>query len=201
MVMGKIKFEWTIPNILSLIRLVLIPVFAVLYLKSDTQPVLVYWALGALLVSGLTDLFDGMIARRFNQISVSGKLLDPLADKLTQITVLICVTIQHNELLPLAVICLIKEMLQVIGGWILLFKKDIIRGSRWFGKFSTALFYAVMLAIVFWKTMPHAVLITLIILVAVSMLFSFFSYMVVFFRLKNGTTTKEKQIVNKENLA
>lgn len=199
--MGKIKFEWTIPNILSLVRLALIPVFAVLYLKSDTIPVLVYWALCVLLFSGLTDLFDGMIARRFNQISESGKLLDPIADKLTQITVLICVTVQHSELLPLAVICLIKETLQVIGGWILLSKKDIIRGSRWFGKISTVLFYTVMLAIVFWETMPRAVLITLIILVAVSMLFSFFSYMAVFFKLKNGTDTKEKQIVNKENLA
>ena len=199
--MGKIKFEWTIPNMLSLIRLVLIPVFAVLYLKSDTVPVLVYWSLGVLLLSGLTDLFDGMIARHFNQISESGKLLDPIADKLTQITVLICVTVQYNELFPLVVICLIKETLQVIGGWILLSKKDIIRGSQWFGKFSTALFYTVMLAIVLWKNMPHVVLITLIILVALSMLFSFFSYMAVFFKLKNGTNAKEKQTVNKENLA
>ncbi len=199
--MGKIKFEWTIPNVLSLIRLLLIPLFAVLYLKSDTMPVLVYWALAALFLSGLTDLFDGAIARRFNQISEIGKLLDPIADKLTQITVLICVTVQHKELLPLAVICLIKETLQVIGGWILLSKKDIIRGSQWFGKISTALFYAVMLAIIFWKNMPSTVLVILVLLVAVAMLFSFFSYMAVFFKLKNGTSAKEKQIVNKENLA
>lgn len=196
--MGKLKFEWTVPNVLSLVRLLLLPVFAVLYLKSDNHPTWLYWSLAVLLFSGLTDLFDGMIARRFNQITEIGKLLDPIADKLTQITVLICVTVQHTELLPLAVICFIKETLQVIGGWILLFKKDIIRGSRWFGKFSTFLFYAVMLAVVFWKNMPHTVLIILIALVAASMLFSFFSYMAVFFKLKNSNESID---VNKENLA
>ena len=196
--MGKLKFEWTIPNVLSLVRLLLLPVFAVMYLKSDNHPTWLYWSLAVLLLSGLTDLFDGMIARRLNQITEVGKLLDPIADKLTQITVLICVTVRHTELLPLAVICFIKETLQVIGGWSLLLKKDIIRGSRWFGKFSTFLFYAVMLAVVFWKNMPHTVLVILVVLVAASMLFSFFNYMAVFFKLKNSNESID---VNKENLA
>ena len=198
--MEKITFKWNIPNTLSLIRLLLLPVFVVLYLQSYQRPVLLYWSLAVLFLSGITDLFDGIIARRFNQITEVGKLLDPIVDKLTQITVLICVTVQHKELFPLAVICLIKETLQVIGGWILLSKKDIIRGSRWFGKISTFLFYAVILTVVFWKTIPHSVLITLILLVAVSMLFSFFSYMAVFFKLKNGTEPTEKpQTIHKEN--
>ncbi len=198
--MGKITFEWNIPNTLSLVRLLLLPVFAVLYLQSDNNPLLLYCSLAVLVLSGLTDLFDGIIARRFNQITEVGKLLDPIADKLTQITVLICVTVQHKELFPLVVICLIKETLQIIGAWFLLSKRDIIRGSRWFGKISTFLFYAVMLAIVFWESMPRAVLITLVALVAASMLLAFFSYMAVFFKLKNSTQpTSAPKTIHKES--
>ena len=99
----KVRFEWTIPNALSILRLLLIPVFAVLYLTSGDHPERLYWSVGALLLSGLSDALDGYIARRFNQISESGKLLDPLADKLTQVTVLVCVTVRCPALIPLLI--------------------------------------------------------------------------------------------------
>ncbi|MBQ8751496.1 MAG: CDP-alcohol phosphatidyltransferase family protein, partial [Clostridia bacterium] len=67
----KIRFEWTIPNMLSILRLLLVPVFSVLYLLSESRPELLYWAIGVLVVSGLSDAVDGYIARRFNQISES----------------------------------------------------------------------------------------------------------------------------------
>ncbi|HOA34462.1 MAG TPA: CDP-alcohol phosphatidyltransferase family protein, partial [Clostridiales bacterium] len=73
---------WTVPNILTMIRIILVPIFAVLFLKGSYIPALV-----VLLLSGLTDFFDGKIARRFNQISELGKILDPIADKFTQITI------------------------------------------------------------------------------------------------------------------
>jgi cardiolipin synthase len=170
--MDRLKFVWNIPNVLSLVRLALLPVFVVLYFTDHLE-----WAVVALLFSGLTDLFDGMIARRLNQITEIGKLLDPIADKLTQIAVLVCLMIRYNELLPLAVICLTKETLQAIGGWILLSKNATIRASKWFGKVSTFLFYGVMLAIVIWHdTMPPLVLFVLIALVAAMMIFAFFKY-------------------------
>ncbi|MBR2337976.1 MAG: CDP-alcohol phosphatidyltransferase family protein [Clostridia bacterium] len=191
--MESLKFKWNIPNVLSLVRLALLPIFAVLYLKSDGQDALLYWALGVLVFSGLTDLLDGVIARRFNQITEIGKLLDPLADKLTQVAVLVCLAIRYHDLIPLMVICLVKELLQLIGGWLLLSRRDIIRGSKWFGKVSTFTFYAVMLAIVMWKDMPSMVFWVLVSLVAATMLFSFFNYMSIYFKLRRSVPESKTQ--------
>ena len=173
----NVKWEWTIPNILSLIRMALLPVFAVLYLHSDTQPAFLWWAGAILILSGLTDLFDGWIARRFNQISQIGKLLDPVADKLTQFTVLVCLATQYMELVWLAVICLLKEVAQGIGGFLLLRRGDTVRGSQWFGKVSTMVFYSSMAAIVLFPDMPNWVLVSLVVLVSLTMLVAFLGYL------------------------
>ncbi len=188
--MESLKFVWNIPNCLSLVRLALLPIFSALYLSSDQYPSLLWWALAMLALSGLTDLLDGVIARRFNQITEIGKLLDPLADKLTQVTVLVCMVIRNPALIPLMIICLIKEVLQLIGGMLLLSRFDIIRGSKWFGKVSTTLFYLAMLAIVLWPTMPKHLFWGLVILVACSMLFSLFGYMRVYFQLRRTVTAR-----------
>ena len=190
--MERLKFVWNVPNTLSLVRIVLLPAFVALYFTGRLE-----WAVATLVFSGLTDLFDGVIARRCNQITEIGKLLDPIADKLTQITVLLCLAISYRELIPLAVICLVKEVLQVIGGWILLSKNTNIRSSKWFGKVSTFLFYAVMLLIVVWENMPPLVLVILIILVAVTMLFSFFKYMQIYFNLRKESETVSETVVPK----
>lgn len=185
--MGRLKFVWNIPNVLSLVRLALLPVFAVLYLNNHLE-----WSLFALALSGLTDLFDGMIARKYNQITEIGKLLDPFADKLTQIVVLVCLTIRNPKLTVLVIICFAKELLQAIGGWILFSRKEIIRGSKWFGKVSTFTFYIVMLAIALWQGMPPWLMMTLIALVAATMVFSFFMYLAIYFQLRreNGLSKK-----------
>lgn len=185
--MKHLQFVWNIPNVLSLVRLALLPVFAVVYLSGA-----LYWSLFVLALSGLTDLLDGVIARKFNQITEIGKLLDPFADKITQVTVLICLTIRNVALIPLFIICFIKELLQAIGGWILLSRNEIIRGSKWFGKVSTFTFYIAMLVIALWPDMPEWLLITLIALVAVTMLFSFFMYMSVYFKLRREKSTKKE---------
>ena len=78
--MVSIEWKMTIPNALSLFRIALVPAFAVLYLCSGPDNYLLYWALGILVLSGLTDSFDGIIARKFNQITDLGKLLDAIAE-------------------------------------------------------------------------------------------------------------------------
>ena len=78
---------WTIPNLLSFIRILLIPVFAYLYYNDMKIE-----AVAVLAASGLSDMFDGKIARRFNQVTDVGKALDPIADKLTQATMMYCLT-------------------------------------------------------------------------------------------------------------
>ncbi len=148
----NIPWKWTIPNALSLVRLALVPAFAVLYLTE-----LEYWAFGVLALSGLTDCLDGLIARHFNQISEMGKLLDPLADKLTQVMVVICLATDYKEIIPLAVLCFAKELCQGIGGLILLHRSSEVRGAKWFGKLYTVVFYTIMAALVLWGEEIEAV--------------------------------------------
>ena len=163
--MNFLNIEWkmNIPNALSLFRMALLPVFVILYLYSADYGSLIYWAFGILILSGLTDSIDGIIARRFNQITDLGKLLDPMADKLTQITVVICLALRHKEVIYLLVICLVKELCQALGGLILLRHGMKIQGARWFGKISTFTFYGVMLMIVGWPEMPRGLLIALVV--------------------------------------
>lgn len=181
-----IQWKWTIPNILSLIRIAILPVFVVLYLTGNQtdNEMMQYIAFGLLVVSGLTDLFDGWIARRFNQMSEVGKLLDPIADKLTQVAVMFCLATQYKEFLPLLFICMIKESLQGLGGLIVLSKGAQMRASKWYGKVSTAVFYIAVAAIVIWKDMPTRLLHVLVLLVGSLMLFAFVRYLILFLSIR-----------------
>ena len=76
---------WTVPNVLTMLRLVLVPVFAVLFFRGDRKA-----SLAVFIAASLTDLLDGYLARRLNQITDFGKLFDPLADKLMVLTALVC---------------------------------------------------------------------------------------------------------------
>ncbi len=189
---NKLKFEWSIPNAISIFRIVLIPIFAYFYLKGvaqeDTE--LLFRAVVVLGISGLTDMFDGLIARKFNQITEIGKFLDPLADKLTQFAVLLCLSVEYAELMLLALICFIKEVLQLIGFFVLYSKigSNGLEGSKWFGRISTFVFYSSMLLIVFWVNMPIWLYFLLVIIVGALMLFSFYRYFAIYRSIKTDIT-------------
>ncbi len=200
----KLKWEWTVPNVLSLFRIVLVPVFAVLYLKSEQQPALLGWAIGTLALSGLTDMLDGLIARKCNQISEVGKVLDPTADKLTQVTVVLCLTLRMPRLWPLLVVCFIKELLQSIGAALLLFREQSeVQAARWYGKISTVVFYVTMALYVMFPPAPAVPLVggwnmplwlfaALSATVALLMLIAFYGYARVFLSIvKENDTTPE----------
>ena len=153
----NVELKMTIPTALSIFRLLLLPVFATLYLMSEKRPELLYWSFGVLVLSGVTDSLDGLIARHFNQISDLGKMLDPLADKITQVVVVI-----------------------------LLKKGAAVHGAKWYGKVSTFVFYGVMALIVLLPNMPFPLRVTLIALVIVLMLFSFVQYIRLFFGIKKA---------------
>lgn len=136
------KDIFTIPNMLSLFRLLLIPVYVVLYLNADPQS----WsdhlvAASVLAVSCLTDLLDGKIARHFNMMSTTGKILDPLADKFTQFTMIICLLIKYPVLKWLVILFVVKEIFQLIGGIHILRKRLILKGALLAGKISTAILF------------------------------------------------------------
>ena len=142
---------WTIPNLLSVIRILLIPVFAYLFYNDEK-----IMAVVVLAISGLTDTFDGQIARRFNQISALGKVLDPVADKLTQITIAVMLFIDFktaenpiiNALGWVFLVFLIKEAVMIVGGLIMLLLNIRPGAAEFWGKAATVVFYVGMVIII-----------------------------------------------------
>ena len=124
-----------IPNILTIIRFILIPIILNFIFQGDYISGIIIFS-----ISGLTDVLDGFIARKFNLISNFGKLMDPLADKLTQISVLAAlVSVKIIPVWILAIVVL-KELIMVVGASFL-YGKDVVVYSRWYGKLATVLFY------------------------------------------------------------
>ncbi len=143
------KDLFTIPNLLSLFRLVLIPVYVVLYLKAE-NPEDYFVAAAILAVSCLTDLIDGKIARHFNMISNTGKILDPLADKATQFTLIICLLIRRRStiLMFLAALFVVKEVFQAVAGFLILRRGKILKGALFAGKISTTVLFISLIVLV-----------------------------------------------------
>ncbi|MDO5409401.1 MAG: CDP-alcohol phosphatidyltransferase family protein [Lachnospiraceae bacterium] len=144
----------TIPNILSLFRLILIPVYASMYLNAASDQE--YLNAGIILsISCITDMLDGWIARRFNQISDIGKILDPVADKLTQGVVLLCMAGKHPILWWVFGLLLIKELFQLIAGYLYLQKGNEVKGAVFSGKICTTVLFVSMILIMIFPSMPE----------------------------------------------
>ena len=141
------KDLFTIPNMLSLFRLLLIPVYIVIYLNADND-IDHYIAGGILAVSCLTDMIDGQIARHFNMISNVGKILDPLADKLTQFALIICLAIKYPVLRLLMSLFVVKEIFQLVAGFLTLRKGKMLKGALISGKVSTAVLFVSLILLV-----------------------------------------------------
>lgn len=124
-----------IPNILTVIRFLLIP-FIILYIFTGNYLL----AFIFFTISGITDIADGFIARKFNLVSNFGKLMDPLADKLTQISTLASLGITHIIPIWILVIVILKEFIMICGASFL-YGKDVVVYSKWYGKLATVLFY------------------------------------------------------------
>lgn len=188
---------WTIPNIISFVRILLIPVFGVLFYKGE-----LLWALLILAFSGLTDFFDGKLARKLNQVSELGKMLDPIADKLTQATIAIVYffTFRNadNETLKLFswvfLLFILKELVMLVGGAIMIAVGIRPGAAEIYGKAATLIFYVVMVtimafgpeigafradegAIVSLFTIPDAIMIVLVVISLISTFVAFASYM------------------------
>ena len=132
-----------VPNILTIIRFLLIPIIIILAFQDNYIGTII-----VLTISGLTDILDGYIARKFNFISDFGKLMDPLADKATQIALLGTLTIQKIIPLWIIVIVIIKEFLMVSGASFL-YGKELVVSSKWYGKLATVLFYVAIVCSLF----------------------------------------------------
>lgn len=179
----------TIPNLLSVIRIALIPVFAVLFNNGDYA-----WAVLVLAISGLTDFFDGKIARKFNQISAMGKLLDPIADKLTQITIAVMFYItfsgSSDETVKtfswIFLIFIAKELLMVVIAACMIVAGLKPVAAEMPGKVATFAFYVIMCLIIAFGpdigilgsvfTLPAAAMLILVGISVVLTIIALFSY-------------------------
>ena len=189
-----------IPNILTILRFILIPVILYFIFTGHYLLGFIFFT-----ISGITDILDGAIARKFNLITNFGKLMDPLADKLTQISVL--ATLVFQKIIPfwILIVVLLKELLMIIGASFL-YGKDVVVYSKWFGKLATVLFYlAIVCSLInkefaltgIWQNLDF-------ILYCIAVIFSFIMYVKYLYKdgfINKSDLKKEKQpvIINKKN--
>lgn len=189
------KDIFTIPNVLSVIRLMLIPLYIIIYLNARNM-LDYYVSAGILAVSCITDLIDGIIARQYNMISTLGKMLDPVADKVTQFTLILCLAIRKKHVLLWAFIALFvaKEGFQLIAGSMILRKGKILSGALISGKICTTILFISLVLMIMLPNLSDKTVSTIVIIDGCFMLFSFLSYILVY-------TGKIKLIQNIENRA
>ncbi len=192
--------NWTIPNLLSVLRILVIGPFAYFFLNDQ-----LLWAVAMLAFSGLSDLFDGLIARKFNQVTELGKMLDPVADKLTQATIAVCLAVKHPILISILLVFVLKELGMLVGGCILLKKKKRPCAAKWYGKVATFSFYISAVVIVVMEGVFHLYTTTTVVIsyvllgiTAVFMIYAMVRYFQIFLQLLHSTDPKDNLDMNRE---
>ena len=165
---------FTVPNLLSLFRLALVSLFVWQYSGMGRSAA----GCAILLVSGLTDMLDGYIARRFNMVSDLGKILDPVADKLTQAVVLLCLAEKYRMMMLPLFILLVKECVGAVLCVLAIRKSGLVQSSNWHGKLNTVVLYAVFAIHLIWPDIPRYFSMLAIYLSCLIMLLSFALYSV-----------------------
>lgn len=179
----------TIPNLLSLFRLVLIPVYVLIYLNAK-EPWQYLTAAAILAVSCLTDMVDGKIARRFGMISTVGKVLDPVADKATQFTLTLCLSMRYPVLWPVLGLFVIKESFQLAAGIAALRNGKMLAGALLPGKICTTVLFVSLILLVLFPSLPHTAVTAIAAVDVVFMTISFISYILAYF----GKNTKVEDL-------
>ncbi len=178
-----------IPNILSVIRILLVGVFV--YAFFCVSP---YVALVVFLVAGATDVVDGYLARRNNWITSLGKILDPVADKLMQCTVLICLFIEKMIPWWFVVPFFAKELCTLFMGLLVLGRRNIVVVSKWYGKMTVCLFYAtVVLSIIIQDVLTDNIPLTIIVFLPaiICAILTFIAYLKHYIGLKDRAKAEE----------
>lgn len=169
----------TIPNILSMFRLALLPVILWVYLGTEN----IYMVLSLMLLSGFTDILDGFIARRFNMSSNFGKIIDPIADKCTQGTLFICLGMKYPLMWVLLGIFVVKETVVSVMGCISIKRRRKVSGAKWYGKLNTVVIYFTILILILFPSIPRALANLLILSSGVTIVLSWVMYVLLFKKL------------------
>lgn len=170
----------TLPNVLSLIRICLIPVYIYIYQNAVYSSQYLHAAF-VLALSCLTDWADGWIARRFDMISTLGKILDPLADKLTQIAMFYSLSHHHQQFSPLLLLLIIKECFQLTACLISYINGKILPGALPAGKQCTAVLFASLITLTAFPNIPECVVWTIVWLDGILLLYALTAYIFIYF--------------------
>ncbi len=182
-----------IPNTLTVIRLCLMPVFLAVYFSPIENARL--WAMGVLIVSFITDVLDGYIARNFNQISNLGKILDPIADKVMQITVLICLAIYNHALMWVVAFVLGKDIILGIGAIFMYKRGGVTAQANWAGKVACFVSLALSLVLIFpfKQALPDTAVWVLGLVIVLFNAYALVSYAIVFFKVLGSKSSSEEK--------
>lgn len=168
------------PEFAQFFRLVLIPVYAYIYLNA-TQTYQYFIAGSIMAVSCLTDMIDGKIARHFNMITTLGKILDPVADKVTQFTLTLCLSLKYPVLLPVLSLFVVKEGFQLIAGLFFWRKGRMLPGALMAGKVCTTVLFISLIALVLFPNMNPAAVNLIALVDSVFLFISFINYILAYF--------------------
>ena len=150
-----------VPNIISIFRICLVPVFIVVYFADgqDTK----FWPAVIYALASISDFFDGFIARRYKVSSKLGLILDPLGDKLMTFSVLVCITVDGIIPLWAVVVVGVKETLMAVGGLVLHKVANIgILPANMLGKTATVVFFIVCVTMMLFRCISDAAAIAMI---------------------------------------
>ena len=172
-----------IPNTLTILRFIMVPVFG--YYVYDKQYII---AVIIFTIAGLTDVLDGLIARRYNMITSWGKLADPAADKLMQLTALIMLNIQGKIPLILVIAAIFKDLIISVGSYLLYRQNKMIVQANWYGKLTTVILYFSIITVLFNVPFSEVFIVTSLL----SILFSFIMYAAKFIKIKAGKNIIER---------
>ena len=175
------KEIFTIPNMLSLFRLILIPVYIIIYLNAQDKTDY-FLAAAILAVSCLTDMIDGKIARHFNMISNIGKILDPLADKATQFSLIICLASKHKILWYMVILFVIKESFQLIAGGMNLRRGKMLKGALITGKVCTTVLFTSLILMVLFPDLNSITITAIAIIDIIFMVAAFADYILAYYK-------------------
>lgn len=172
----------TIPNLLSLFRIALIPVYVHIYINAVT-PVDYFATAAVLMLSCLTDLIDGKIARRYNMISTVGKVLDPVADKATQFCLLVIFSIEYPILWTLSSLFVLKESFQLVAMIVAYCHGKVLKGALMSGKIcTTVLFFSLIIMVLFHNDLQLATVRAITCVDGIFMLIALVDYIFAYFK-------------------
>lgn len=180
-----------VPNFLTTLRLFMVPAFIIVYFLGGAGR---YWAAAIFVLAALTDVLDGYIARKWNQITDFGKLADPLADKMMQLSAMVCLCIGGRIRVWILLIYAVKEILQIIGGLRLLNIRKYVVYSKWSGKIATVLLF-IMITIIIVTTeqqLPLKAATWLMVICLIATVIAFFDYVSMYINIRDARQPKRR---------